>query len=168
MRRGVFALGFLIVGIAAAQATTTTGLGLGKHDTNAPIQVSADNFLADINAKTGTYTGNVLVTQGDFHLRADKVRVNVIDGKPDKIFANGNVVFAAPSGTAKGDDGVYNVGPRMITLTGHVVLTKEKNVMRGSILTVNLVTGAAQLNNSGGRVQGLFVPPPQQSDTQKP
>ncbi len=160
MRRGLFAFGTLIAALAAAHAATPQGLGLSKHDTNAPIQVSADNFLADINAKTGTYSGNVLVTQGDIHLRADKVRVNVVDGKPDKIFANGNVVLAAPSGTAKGDDGVYNVGPRQITLTGHVVLTKEKSVMRGSTLTVNLVTGTAQLGNSGGRVQGLFVPAP--------
>jgi lipopolysaccharide export system protein LptA len=152
----------------AGPAVAQQGMGIGKHDANAPIQVSADNFLADINAKTGTYSGNVLVTQGDFHLRADKMRVNVVEGKPDQIFAMGNVVFDAPSGAARGDNGVYHVGPRLITLTGNVVLTKQKNVMRGSILTVNLVTGQAQLGNSGGRVQGLFQPPPQQTTTQKP
>jgi lipopolysaccharide export system protein LptA len=155
--------------IFAAPALAQQAMAIGKHDANAPIQVSADNFLADINAKTGTYSGNVVVTQGDFRLRADKVRVNVVQGKPDQIFAMGNVLFDAPSGAARGDNGVYNVGPRLITLTGHVVLTKEKNVMRGSTLTVNLVTGTAQLGNSGGRVQGLFQPPPQQqSSTQKP
>jgi lipopolysaccharide export system protein LptA len=52
-----------------------------------------------------------------------------------------------------------------------VVLTKDKNVMRGAQLTVNLVTGVAQLGwgtgvsgvhgGGGGRVQGLFTPPPQ-------
>ncbi len=160
----LFALALL-----APPALAQLAMGVGKHDANAPIQVSADTFLADVNAKTGTYSGNVLVTQGDFHLRADKVRVNVVEGKPDQIFAMGNVVFDAPSGAARGDNGVYNVKPRLITLTGHVVLTKEKNVMRGSTLTVNLVTGLAQLGNTAGRVQGLFQPPPQQeSSTQKP
>ncbi len=108
-------------------------------------------------------------------MRANTVRINVIAGKPDKIYANGNVVIVSPSGTATGDAGIYDVAPRLVTLTGHVVLTKEKNVMRGAQLTVNLVTGVAQLGGGGrvsgtaggaatgggGRVQGLFTPPPQ-------
>jgi lipopolysaccharide export system protein LptA len=146
-------------------------MGLSKRDANAPIQVSADRFDADFNSKEGTYSGNVFVSQGDFKLRADKVRVNAPTGKPDKIFAYGNVVFAAPSGNAQGDNGVYDVAPRLITLTGKVILTKEKNVMRGSTLTVNLVTGMAQLGAKslpGGRVQGTFTPPPQSQQTPKP
>ncbi|HVZ91607.1 MAG TPA: lipopolysaccharide transport periplasmic protein LptA [Rhizomicrobium sp.] len=152
----------------AAPASEHAGLGLGKRDANAPIEVSADRFDADFNSKQGTYSGNVLVKQGDFRLRADKVRVNVVSGKPDKIFATGNVVFTAPSGNAQGDSGVYDVGPRLITLNGHVLLTKEKNIMRGTTLTVNLATGEAQLGAKGapgGRVQGLFTPPPQSKKT---
>ena len=151
--------------LVASGAMAQTSMGLSKHDANAPINVSADRFDADFNSKEGTYSGNVIVTQGDFKLRADKVRVNAPTGKPDKIYAYGNVVFAAPSGNAQGDNGVYDVVPRLITLTGKVILTKEKNVMRGSQLTVNLVTGMAQLGAKGmpgGRVQGRFTPPPQQ------
>src|ERR1700744_1178412 len=88
---------FLATGTLAA----TADMGLSKHDANAPIQVSADRFDADFNSKEGVYSGNVLVIQGDFHLRADKVRVNAPTGKPDKIFAYGNVVFTAPSGNAQ-------------------------------------------------------------------
>jgi lipopolysaccharide export system protein LptA len=159
----------LLLGAPAASASND--FGLSKRDSNAPIQVSADRFDADFNAKTGVYSGNVVVVQGDFRLRSDKVRVNVIDGKPDKIFAYGNVVFTAPNGNAQGDNGVYDVAPRLITLTGRVVLTKEKNVMRGTMLTVNLVTGQAQLGAKGapgGRVQGLFTPPAQSQSAQKP
>ena len=153
---------------AAAAAAERPGLGLSKRDASAPIQVSADRFDADFNSKQGVYSGNVLVKQGDFRLRADKVRVNVVSGRPDKIFATGNVVFTAPSGNAQGDNGVYDVGPRLITLSGHVLLTKEKNVMRGTTLTVNLATGEAQLGakgTAGGRVEGLFTPPPQSKKT---
>jgi len=66
---------------------------------------------------------------------------------------------------------LHDVAPRLITLTGRVVLNKEKNVMRGTMLTVNLVTGKAELGAkgaSGGRVQGLFTPPPQQQGAQNP
>jgi lipopolysaccharide export system protein LptA len=162
--------------IRGAQAVA--GVNLGKHNTNAPIQVSADQFTADLKAgpggKNGTYSGNVIITQGDMHLRANTVRMNVVGNKPDKIIANGNVVFSsASSGTATGDTGVYEVGPRVITFAGRVILTKDKNVMRGSNLRINLVTGQATLNaagstQGGGRVQAIFTPPPQGNNSVSP
>jgi lipopolysaccharide export system protein LptA len=172
MRFAAFLAAFALV--AAAQAAP------GRHDADQPINVSADRFMAEKNPDggaagtiTGTYSGNVVITQGDIRMRANTVRINVIGGKPNKIFANGNVVVNSVSGTATGDNGVYDVAPRLVTLTGHVVLTKEKNVMRGQTLTVNLVTGVANLGGGGrvtgtvqpggrnGRVQGIFTPPPQ-------
>jgi len=161
------ALLLLIASTAIAAPAPSGGVSLGKHDTDAPIQVSADQFSADMNAKSGTYSGNVIVTQGDMRLRANTVRINVVGNKPDRIVANGSVVFdSASSGTATGDTAVYEVAPRLINFTGRVVLTKGKNVMRGTNLRVNLVTGQATLNaagskSSGGRVQGIFTPPPQ-------
>lgn len=158
-----FAASAVVANSAFAQVAS---LGLAKRDSNEPIEVSANAFEADMNAKTGTYVGNVVVKQGDIRLRADRVRVNVSNGKPEQIVANGNVVLQAPSGNAQGDTGVYDVRPRLITLSGRVILTKQKNVMRGSKLVVNLATGLAQLGANGmagGRVQGLFSPPPQNS-----
>ena len=143
-----------------------------RHDSDATINVSADQFLADLNAKSGTYSGNVVVTQGDIRMHANTVRVSVADGKPDKITATGAVVVDSPvSGTATGDSGVYNVADRVVVLSGKVVLTQGKSVMRGTQLSVNLVTGQAKLGaagakpgtpggNTGGRVQGIFTPPP--------
>ena len=164
----VFAGFFLVHAAAFAQEGATAALG--KHDTNAPIAVSADTFTGDFHTKVGTYSGNVVVSQGTFKLRANTVKVAVKDGKPDRITANGNVVFDSDSGTASGDTGVYELGPRTITLNGNVVLSKEKNVMRGTSLVVNLATGEAKLaakGTPGGRVQGLFTPPPQKSHKQE-
>ncbi len=121
----------------------------------------------------------MVVIQGDMRMRANSVRLNVIgkDSKPDKIFASGGVVVDSPnSGTVTGDNGVYDVVAHTVTMTGkQVVLTKEKDVMRGTMLTVNLDTGKATLGagkvagapnatengaQTGGRVQGIFTPPP--------
>ena len=148
------------------QTNSASSLGFGKHDSNAPINVSSENFVGDLNTKVGTYLGNVLVIQGDMRMRADKVKVNVTEGKPTRIEADGKVVVNAPNGTATGDNGVYDLGPRTITMTGHVVLTKEKDVMRGTKLVMDMNTGLAHLTAQGmqgGRVQGLFIPPPQQN-----
>ncbi len=147
-----------------------------RRNSREPIDVSADNFVAEkVPVKSGpgvingTYNGNVIVKQGDMRLRADTVRLLIVGGHADKAYANGHLVIDSPnSGTATGDSGVYDIGPRVATLTGHVVLTKERNVMRGQLLTVDLVTGVAKLGGGGGvsgthggRVQGIFTPPPQ-------
>jgi lipopolysaccharide export system protein LptA len=141
---------------------------LGSHNSNAPINVSSDNFVGDLATKVGTYIGNVLVIQGDMRMRADTMKVNVNQGKPTRIEANGKVVVTAPNGTATGDTGVYELGPRTITMTGHVVLTKEKDVMRGTKLVMDMNTNLAHLyaqGMPGNRVQGLFIPPPQQQNS---
>lgn len=156
---------------AASPPATKSSL-IGKHDSDAPINIAADKFIADENAKTGTWSGNVVITQGDMRMRANTVRMNVVgqDNRPDKIFAQGNVVVDSPtSGTVTGDNGVYDVVQRSVNLTGHVVLTKQNNSMRGAQMTVNLVTGIATLGGGGtpgapgagapsGRVQGIFTP----------
>jgi lipopolysaccharide export system protein LptA len=163
----------LLAGIALALptgaglgATQTTKPVAGQHDSNAPINISSDNFQADLNGKTGTWTGNVLVIQGDVKMRSNSVRVSTVNGKADKVYASGNVVVDSPtSGIATGDNGVYSVVPRIVVMTGNVVLKKGKDVLHGTELTVNLVTGKAVLGAgpkpagiSSGRVQGVFTP----------
>jgi len=146
--------------------------GLPAHNSTEPINVSSDAFEGNFQTKVGTYSGNVIVTQGDDKLRADTVKVDVVAGKPNRFEAAGHVVFVSPSGTATGDNGIYDLGPRTITLSGHVVLTKEKDVMRGTSLVVDMNTGQSRLiahGSQGNRVQGLFVQQPQSgADKDKP
>ena len=156
------ALALIISSGMAFAADEGGGINMGKHDTTAPINVSADAFTGDLNTKIGTYTGNVIVVQGDFKLRADKVSVHEVNGKPSFIDGAGNVLFTSTSGNASGDTGVYDLNTKNITLDGKVVLTKEKNVMLGTHLVMNIETGKAQLTAKGapgGRVQGVFTPP---------
>jgi lipopolysaccharide export system protein LptA len=164
----------LLLCLLLCAAPALAGPAPANRSSSEPIDVSADNFVAEkVPVKSGpgvingTYNGNVIIKQGDMRLRADSVRLLVVGGHADRAFATGHIVIDSPnSGTATGDTGVYEVGPRIATLTGHVVLTKERNVMRGEQLTVNLVTGKATLGGGvngthGGRVQGIFTPPPQ-------
>ena len=135
--------------------------------------VASDSFEGDFQTKVGTYIGNVVVTQADCKLRADRVIAEATSGKDiNRLTANGSVVFDSSSGTATGDHGVYELGAKTITLTGKVVLTKGKDVMRGTLLVVDLNTGLAHLTAKGmqgGRVQSTLVPADhgQQSDTKK-
>ena len=161
LMRGAIAVALLVALTGAAEAPKPPG-GL-RYDASKPIQVNADQFAADLNAETGTYRGNVVVVQGDMKLRADEVKVFAPDGKARRMEARGHVVVDSPSGTATGDQGVYDVVARVIHLTGHVVLSKNQNVMRGSALDVQLATGQARLvavseTGQPSRVQGVFIP----------
>lgn len=139
---------------------------LGAHDSSAPISVAADDFKGDLNTRAGHYSGNVIVAQGDFKLHADQVDVLSEKGAIDHIVATGHVLFDAPNGQAKGDKGLYLIGPRTVTLTGDVVLTRLKNVMRGTQLVIDLQSGKSELTAhgaKGGRVTSLLTPPPRQA-----
>lgn len=161
--------------VASGGGAKAQGLNLGSHASNAPIAVSADRFSGDLNTKAGAYQGNVIVSQGNFKLHADRVDVKTQKGAINDIVATGHVLFDAPNGQAQGQKGIYQVNLRKITLSGNVVLTRQKNVMRGTQLVINLETGLAQLTAQGmpgGRVEGLFVPParhpPQKKPVEKP
>jgi lipopolysaccharide export system protein LptA len=155
-----------LAAMAAASTNPAGHTGVTPHSSNAPISVSSDRFEGNFETKIGTYSGNVIITQADNKLRADTVKVEVVSGKPSRFQATGHVVLVSSSGTATGDTGVYDLGPRTVTLTGHVVLAKDKDVMRGTSLVVNMNTGESHLTAQGApgnRVQGLFVQQPQSS-----
>jgi lipopolysaccharide export system protein LptA len=161
-----FAIGAAVGGSLQAQTPAKPTAKPAAKRADAPINIDSDSFQADLNGKTGTWRGNVVVTQGDMKLRANSVRVSTVDGNADKVNATGNVVVDSPaSGTATGENGVYDVPRKIVTMNGNVVLKKGKDVMRGSQLSVNLVTGQATLgggvksqNSPGGRVQAIFSP----------
>ncbi len=87
-------------------------------------------------------------------------------GAITRIDVEGNVFMATPEESAKGDRGNYDVESKTIHLFGdNVILTREKNILRGTALEYNLETGRSLLThegdssgNAGQRVRGVFVP----------
>lgn len=160
MRLAAFLIPLFVPAVALAAAAAGP-LGL---DSSKPIAVNADSFAADLKAETGTYTGNVLVVQGEVKLHADEVTVAAPGGKASRMEARGHVIVDSPSGTAVGDVGIYDVAQQVVHLMGRVALTKDSNIMRGTALDVDIASGKARLTGGAsgtetpGRVQGLFVP----------
>ena len=178
MRFSVSVLAAWLVAVPVAQsAPVPAGQRALSLDSDQPIAVNADSFLADLNGETGIYTGNVIVIQGRVRLHADEVKVTAPGGRASRMEAQGHVIVDSPSGQAVGDAGIYEVGEQVLRLNGHVVLTKEANVMRGNALEISMVTGLARVTAGGapaqpgqppGRVQGLFMPPQRGSSTPAP
>lgn len=139
----------------------------GSHDTSLPIAITADAMEVEQESQRALFLGAVDVEQGDLRLKADELIVYYRDREAQeenaiyRIEVTGNVTFAAPNETAKGDIGVYDVDVGTITLSGNVVLTSGDNVIRGNEAVMNLETGKSEVRGGtgdDGRVEGLFVP----------
>jgi lipopolysaccharide export system protein LptA len=78
-----------------------------------------------------------------------------------RLEARGGVTVTQKDQTATGALGIFDMKTNTVTLTGNVVMTQGKNVLRGDRLVVNLTSGVSRVEsgkNGSGRVQGLFLP----------
>jgi lipopolysaccharide export system protein LptA len=64
--------------------------------------------------------------------------------------------------TATGDLGIFDMRANTVTMRGHVVISRDKNVLKGDNLIVNMTTGDSHMtcNSHDGKctVIGLFTP----------
>ena len=148
-----------------------------------PVEISSDMLDVEQEKNQAIFTGNVIVTQGEINMRADKMVVHYRNSPAAagaaeapsaapkgvyRIDADGNVIFTNPTDTARGSAAVYDVDKQTLDLTGEVLLTRDKNVLKGTRMNYNLTTGRSVLTAGGGtvagqgkgngRVHGLFIP----------
>lgn len=163
-------LALLFASSAAAQT---------RHNTNAPIDFSADTIELQDRANRAVLSGNVAVRQAEMSLNAARMTVSytgqVVGGNPQvsRLDAAGGVVVRRPDQTARSQYAVYDLNRRIITMVGAVSLTQGSNTVNGGRLTINLDTGRAVIDGSSvggsgggsttttpsGRVTGTFSVP---------
>jgi lipopolysaccharide export system protein LptA len=153
---------------------------LKGHNSNAPVDVTAERIEVQDRADRAVFTGSVHVTQAELTLDTPRLTVAYAGGAGSsggvqikRLDAAGGVVVHSPSETAKGDFGVYDLDRKLITLIGNVQLTRQTDQVSGSRLVIDLDSGRAVIdggppgvNSSGGRVAGHFTVPQRQQ--QKP
>jgi lipopolysaccharide export system protein LptA len=163
----------LVAAPAAAQLSALKG-----HNSNAPVDVTADRIEVQDRANQAAFVGRVHVVQGDLVMDAGRMTVSYArapsagaDPQIQRIDASGGVTVTDPSEKATGSFGIYDINRRLITLIGGVTLTRGGNTVRGARLVINLDTGRASVDgsavggaagsttSSGGRVTGRFSVP---------
>jgi len=171
----------------------------GKHDANLPIEISSKTLEVLQNESKAIFKGDVIAVQGDVRIKSDEMIV-YYSSKDDKsnaapavtppaassvpptgqgdmgaiksIEVHGNVVIATPQESAKGDRGDYEVATRIVHLFGdNVVLTRDKNIMKGTALEYNMETGRSLLtraedskSKTDDRVRMVIVPQEKPAD----
>jgi lipopolysaccharide export system protein LptA len=149
---------------------------LKGHNSNAPVDVTADRIEVQDRADRAIFAGNVHAIQGDLSLDTSRLTVAYSGGQGGsgnpqihRLDAAGGVVVKSPSETARGDFGIYDLDRKLITLLGNVQLVREQNRVSGARLVIDLDSGRAVVdggppgvNQSGGRVNGHFTVPQRQ------
>ena len=75
-----------------------------------------------------------------------------------RLEARGSVVVTQKDQVVTGDLAVFDTKANSITMSGGVVLTQCKNVLRGDRLTVDMTTGVSRVESDGTKgVQALFI-----------
>jgi len=181
---GIILATALLAGTAAlAQVTQVQPVSsLKGHNSNAPVDVTADRIEVQDRADRAIFAGNVHVVQAEMTLDTPRLTVAYSGGQTTsnnnvqihRLDAAGGVVVKSPTETAKGDFGIYDLDRKLITLIGNVQLNREQNQVNGSRLVIDLDSGRAVVdggppgvNSSGGRVNGHFTVPQNQQQKQK-
>lgn len=169
--------------IWALSLAFAAGAAAQQHNSNAPIDFSADTIELQDRANRAVLAGNVAVKQAEMTLNASRLTVaytgKVQDGSPQvsRLDASGGVTVRRPDQTARSQYAVYDINKRLITMLGAVTLNQSGNTVNGGRLTINLDTGRAVIDGSsvgggstvtgadgtvtrtGGRVTGRFSVP---------
>lgn len=168
----------LLAGPAAAQLATNS---------NAPVDITADELETANNACTSIWRGHAEALQDNARLRADVLTAdfdikgggNASGAKSGsgcgdliRLRADGSVYYVTPTQKVHGDNAVYEAANTTLVVTGDVVATQGQNVLRGTRMVFNTQTGqghmegSAKGRNKAERPRGVFYPKQQQNQQQ--
>lgn len=181
-----------VAGVAAA-----AGLGFAtfKTDPNAPVDIEADKMVVDDGRKLAVFTGDVKAAQGEFIIRTVEMHalysgeagLASVTGAPaavgaapkapaqlTKIEAKGRVIVSSKQNQqVTGDWAIFDTKANTVVIGGKdVILTQDKNIVRGTKLTIDMTTGLSVIVTEGvanagpsaapaqgGRASVIFYPP---------
>lgn len=157
----------------AARAQTA----LANHNSNAPVDVAANQIEVQDRSDRVVISGNVRVTQAGLTLTAPRMTVAYTRAggtEINRLDATGGVTVTKGNEIAKGNAAIYDLDRRLITMVGNVELRQGANRLSGGRMVIDLTSGRATVDGrgaargpdgnpvqggTGGRVTGTFTVP---------
>lgn len=115
-----------------------------KTDRQQPLEVNADSTAGLLGDGTTVLSGNVVVTQGTLHIRADQAEVEKVDGKVRTVILRGGPAFMAQEieeqgmVEARARTITYQVSTGKVTMTGEADVQHPQYQVSGDTLTYDL------------------------------
>lgn len=151
---------------AAAEPGAAASFTAFKTDPNAPIKLQAHQLDVNDTAKTAIFSGDVVAEQGDFVMKTAEMHVAYTGatGLADvtgpaagaakgasaqitEIHAKRKVVVNTKDGrTVNGDWADFDMKANKVIVGGDVVLTQGKNVVRGTRLVIDMISGESAID----------------------
>ncbi|MAO00109.1 MAG: lipopolysaccharide transport periplasmic protein LptA [Roseovarius sp.] len=131
--------------------------GKTQADRNLPVEVTSDNLSVNQADNTATFTGNVVIGQGEMRLAAPRVLVVYLPDRTgiESLEATGGVTLVSGEDAAEAERADYNISTGMIELRGNVLLVQGTNAITGETVLVDTAGGTAQVS---GRVKTILQP----------
>lgn len=155
--RGVCLVVLLALPVPALSQGAKVAFGGLKQDTSLPVEITADSLEVNQTDGQATFTGNVLVGQGELRLSAARIEVEYDDGGQGikTLTATGGVTIVNATDAAEAQEAVYTIASGNVVMTGNVLLTQGPNAISGERLVLNLRDGTGVME---GRVKTVFTP----------
>ncbi len=157
---------FIYLGPVVLAISMTLSSAVSAAPAAAPVKISADTLELNQQAQSTTYSGNVLLTQGQMKLTADSLTVFVRDGKLGSIEASGT---PARFETRLDDDTpvvgeagkiVFDSAAGLLTLIGDGRLRQGQNRIENDYIEYDLNRGNLKAGGKKAkkRVEVIFQP----------
>lgn len=152
-----------------ANPVAADGPGAAGPEKGVPVQITAENLVADDREKTAEFSGNVRAAQGDTVILADRLTIRYAgnpmaadgsgggDGGIRELVAVGNVRITFDDIVAESPRAVYTTDDRVLVLTGpgSRVTRADSGTISGPRIVVHRDDGRIRFE---GGVEGLFFP----------
>lgn len=171
MKRSILLLSTTFVATAGIMIAGADAQVFRNHDSNAPVNMTADRIEVQDRADRVVVSGDVHVTQAGMTLDAARMTIAYrkqpsggtgTDGvNIDRIDASGNVVVNKADQTARGNVAIYDLNAKLITMLGNVTLTQGSNRLTGGRLVMDLNSGRSTVDgrSAGGSIPGSSTSP---------
>lgn len=129
---------------------TQVAFGAIRQDTSAPVEVSADELNVDQTTGAATFTGNVVIGQGEMRLSAPRVLVIYREDQAgiERMEATGGVTLVSGPDAAESQRADYSIDTGLIIMTGDVLLAQGQSAISSDRMTVNLDDGTARMQGN--------------------
>ncbi len=133
-----------------------------------PIEIESDRATLDDKTGSSTYTGNVIISQGESQLEADYIIVNSKDRKISSIVATGTPAHFVQQNDDKGatthgygNSISYSTELESLTFKGNARLIQDQNSFSGEEIEYDVTKKAIKAKGDesvGSRVKIQYYP----------
>ena len=121
-------------------ATKSSGDQFLSVQSGEPVNISADSLSVNNEARTFTYSGGVIVTQGDMTLNCASLDgTYTAENQIDQLIAKTKVTITKGATiTASGDRAIYDAKSRIVTLTDNPQLQEGESTLTADVIKIFL------------------------------